>query len=200
MSSVPSITLFSLYLLQLRALFLSSFSDCLISFIFSTGVAHFSCCLADFCPCFATFSYSSAVVSYCFACFNFNSSVLAPSVKSFCAQHEFCLKCDFSSFFVFVLFPDEPSQHFNFQSQLMVPDQATNADSSPETSPIRPLPRSASSANLQSASKLILSSRLVYSRLLDLPHGVEVTRATPSAGWRLYVRSCYCWQIKINPS
>ncbi|XP_013889112.1 dmX-like protein 2 isoform X2 [Austrofundulus limnaeus] len=77
---------------------------------------------------------------------------------------------------------DEPSQHFNFQSQLMVPNQALNADSSPETSPIRPLPRSASSANLQSASKLILSSRLVYSRRLELPHGVEVTRATPSAG------------------
>uniref|UniRef100_A0A3B5MLN0 Dmx-like 2 n=1 Tax=Xiphophorus couchianus TaxID=32473 RepID=A0A3B5MLN0_9TELE len=57
-----------------------------------------------------------------------------------------------------------------------------NADSSPETSPIRPLPRSASSANLQSASKLILSSKLVCSKRLDLPHGVEVTRATPSAG------------------
>uniref|UniRef100_A0A4W6CEI0 Dmx-like 2 n=1 Tax=Lates calcarifer TaxID=8187 RepID=A0A4W6CEI0_LATCA len=57
-----------------------------------------------------------------------------------------------------------------------------NADSSPETSPIRPLPRSASTANLQSASKLILSSKLVYSKRLDLPHGVEVTRATPSAG------------------
>uniref|UniRef100_A0A3B3ZPD6 RAVE complex protein Rav1 C-terminal domain-containing protein n=1 Tax=Periophthalmus magnuspinnatus TaxID=409849 RepID=A0A3B3ZPD6_9GOBI len=55
-------------------------------------------------------------------------------------------------------------------------------DSSPESSPIRPLPRSASTANLQSASKLILSSKLVYSKRLDLPHGVEVTRATPSAG------------------
>uniref|UniRef100_A0A672GJ05 Dmx-like 2 n=1 Tax=Salarias fasciatus TaxID=181472 RepID=A0A672GJ05_SALFA len=55
-------------------------------------------------------------------------------------------------------------------------------DSSPETSPVRPLPRSASTANLQSASKLILSSKLVYSKRLDLPHGVEVTRATPSAG------------------
>uniref|UniRef100_A0A665V3P3 Dmx-like 2 n=1 Tax=Echeneis naucrates TaxID=173247 RepID=A0A665V3P3_ECHNA len=39
-----------------------------------------------------------------------------------------------------------------------------------------------STANLQSASKLILSSKLVYSKRLDLPHGVEVTRATPSAG------------------
>lgn len=65
----------------------------------------------------------------------------------------------------------------------MVPNQVVNADSSPETSPIRPLPRSASTANLQSASKLILSSKLVYSKRLDLPHGVEVTRATPSAGW-----------------
>ncbi|XP_072237003.1 dmX-like protein 2 isoform X3 [Leuresthes tenuis] len=77
---------------------------------------------------------------------------------------------------------DEPSPDFSFQSQLMVPNQVMNADSSPETSPIRPLPRSASTANLQSASKLILSSRLVYSKRLDLPHGVEVTRATPSAG------------------
>ncbi|XP_073320442.1 dmX-like protein 2 isoform X2 [Pagrus major] len=77
---------------------------------------------------------------------------------------------------------DEPSPDYSFQSQLMVPNQAMNADSSPETSPIRPLPRSASTANLQSASKLILSSKLVYSKRLDLPHGVEVTRATPSAG------------------
>ncbi|XP_067352047.1 dmX-like protein 2 isoform X8 [Channa argus] len=77
---------------------------------------------------------------------------------------------------------DEPSPEFSFQSQLMVPNQGVNADSSPETSPIRPLPRSASTANLQSASKLILSSKLVYSKRLDLPHGVEVTRATPSAG------------------
>ncbi|XP_041837893.1 dmX-like protein 2 isoform X2 [Melanotaenia boesemani] len=77
---------------------------------------------------------------------------------------------------------DEPSPDYGFQSQLMVPNQVMNADSSPETSPIRPLPRSASTANLQSASKLILSSKLVYSKRLDLPHGVEVTRATPSAG------------------
>ncbi|KAM3624895.1 uncharacterized protein V6R79_003682 [Siganus canaliculatus] len=77
---------------------------------------------------------------------------------------------------------DEPSPDYSFQSQLMVPNQAMNADSSPETSPVRPLPRSASTANLQSASKLILSSKLVYSKRLDLPHGVEVTRATPSAG------------------
>lgn len=78
--------------------------------------------------------------------------------------------------------PDGQSPDYSFQSQLMVPYQVVNADSSPETSPIRPLPRSASTANLQSASKLILSSKLVYSKRLDLPHGVEVTRATPSAG------------------
>ncbi|XP_012772422.2 dmX-like protein 2 isoform X1 [Maylandia zebra] len=77
---------------------------------------------------------------------------------------------------------DEPSPDYSFQSQLMVPNQVVNADSSPETSPVRPLPRSTSTANLQSASKLILSSKLVYSKRLDLPHGVEVTRATPSAG------------------
>ncbi|XP_026175507.1 dmX-like protein 2 isoform X2 [Mastacembelus armatus] len=77
---------------------------------------------------------------------------------------------------------DDLSPDYNFQNQLMVPNQLANADSSPETSPIRPLPRSASTVNLQSASKLILSSRLVYSKRLDLPHGVEVTRATPSAG------------------
>ncbi|XP_029901913.1 dmX-like protein 2 isoform X4 [Myripristis murdjan] len=77
---------------------------------------------------------------------------------------------------------DEPVPDYSFQSQLMVPSQVMNADSSPESSPISPLPRSASTANLQSASKLILSSKLVYSKRLDLPHGVEVTRATPSAG------------------
>uniref|UniRef100_A0A665UUG2 Dmx-like 2 n=1 Tax=Echeneis naucrates TaxID=173247 RepID=A0A665UUG2_ECHNA len=77
---------------------------------------------------------------------------------------------------------DEPSPDYSFHSQLIVPNQVVNPDSSPETSPIRPLPRSASTANLQSASKLILSSKLVYSKRLDLPHGVEVTRATPSAG------------------
>lgn len=44
------------------------------------------------------------------------------------------------------------------------------------------MPHSSSIANLQTASKLILSSRLVYSQPLDLPEGVEVIRATPSAG------------------
>ncbi|KAK7926002.1 hypothetical protein WMY93_008312 [Mugilogobius chulae] len=68
---------------------------------------------------------------------------------------------------------DEQSPNYSFQSQLMVPNQVLNVDSSPETSPMRPLPRSASTANLQSASKLILSSKLVYSKRLDLPHGVE---------------------------
>uniref|UniRef100_A0A8C5BKC1 Dmx-like 2 n=1 Tax=Gadus morhua TaxID=8049 RepID=A0A8C5BKC1_GADMO len=75
-----------------------------------------------------------------------------------------------------------PSPDYSFQSQLMVPQQAMNPDSSPETSPMTALPRSASTANLLTASKLILSSKLVYSKRLDLPHGVEVTRATPSAG------------------
>ncbi|XP_023669731.2 dmX-like protein 2 isoform X1 [Paramormyrops kingsleyae] len=70
-----------------------------------------------------------------------------------------------------------------FQNQLMVPQQQGVMDSSPETSPGQsPLPRSSSTANLQSASKLILDSRLVYSQRLDLPTGVEVIRATPSAG------------------
>lgn len=94
-----------------------------------------------------------------------------------------CLCWDVVHLYVAVsLYPDEPSPDYSFKSQLMVPNQATNADSSPETSPISPLPRSASTANLQSASKLILSSKLVYSKRLNLPHGVEVTRATPSAG------------------
>ncbi|KAM8876088.1 dmX-like protein 2 isoform 2-T2 [Synchiropus picturatus] len=77
---------------------------------------------------------------------------------------------------------DDLTPNYSSQGQLLVPNQAVNPDSSPETSPIRPLPRSASTANLQSASKLILNSKLVYSKRLDLPHGVEVTRATPSAG------------------
>lgn len=63
-----------------------------------------------------------------------------------------------------------------------MPEQKT-VDSSPDVSPgISPIPRSSSIANLQTASKLILSSRLVYSQPLDLPVGVEVVRATPSAG------------------
>ena len=77
---------------------------------------------------------------------------------------------------------DEPVAEQTFQSQLMVPMQHLNTDSSPDASPLTSLPRSASTANLQSASKLILSSRLVYSQRLELPPGVEVTRATPSAG------------------
>uniref|UniRef100_A0AAR2J7G9 RAVE complex protein Rav1 C-terminal domain-containing protein n=1 Tax=Pygocentrus nattereri TaxID=42514 RepID=A0AAR2J7G9_PYGNA len=69
------------------------------------------------------------------------------------------------------------------ESTLTVPHTFSNADSSPETTPGHsPLPRSSSSANLQSASKLILSSKLVYSQRLELPLGVEVIRATPSAG------------------
>ncbi|KAL2088919.1 hypothetical protein ACEWY4_015818 [Coilia grayii] len=78
---------------------------------------------------------------------------------------------------------DEPVLLDVFQNQLMVPQSQANPESSPETSPGQsPLPRSSSSANLQSASKLILSSRLVYSQRLDLPFGVEIIRATPSAG------------------
>ncbi|XP_012861790.1 dmX-like protein 2 [Echinops telfairi] len=68
------------------------------------------------------------------------------------------------------------------ESLLSVPGQKT-ADSSPEVSTSAShMPHSSSIANLQTASKLILSSRLVYSQPLDLPEGVEVIRATPSAG------------------
>ncbi|XP_020836444.1 dmX-like protein 2 isoform X2 [Phascolarctos cinereus] len=68
------------------------------------------------------------------------------------------------------------------ESLLTVPGQK-NIDSSPETSPsMSSMPHSSSIANLQTASKLILSSSLVYSQPLDLPDGVEVIRATPSAG------------------
>uniref|UniRef100_A0A673GBM5 DmX-like protein 2 n=1 Tax=Sinocyclocheilus rhinocerous TaxID=307959 RepID=A0A673GBM5_9TELE len=67
--------------------------------------------------------------------------------------------------------------------KLTVPLSQNYGDSSPDTTPGHsPLPRSSSSANLQSASKLILSSKLVYSQQLDLPPGVELIRATPSAG------------------
>lgn len=70
-----------------------------------------------------------------------------------------------------------------FQNQLAVPLQQDYPDSSPDASPRQsPLPHSSSSAHLQSASKLILSSQLVYSQRLELPAGVEVIRATPSAG------------------
>ncbi|XP_053355876.1 dmX-like protein 2 isoform X4 [Clarias gariepinus] len=78
---------------------------------------------------------------------------------------------------------DDPPQAQPFQNQLMVPNMLVNFDSSPESTPGQsPLPRSSSSANLQSASRLILSSTLVYSHRLELPLGVEVIRATPSAG------------------
>uniref|UniRef100_A0A674CK68 Dmx-like 2 n=1 Tax=Salmo trutta TaxID=8032 RepID=A0A674CK68_SALTR len=72
---------------------------------------------------------------------------------------------------------DDPVPERSYQSQLTIPFQQSTADTSSS-----PLPRSASTANLQSASKLILSSKLVCSHRLDLPVGVEVTRATPSAG------------------
>ncbi|XP_051512650.1 dmX-like protein 2 isoform X3 [Myxocyprinus asiaticus] len=78
---------------------------------------------------------------------------------------------------------EEPVIDIVFQNQLTVPVSQNNADSSPDITPGHtPLPRSSSSANLQSASKLILISKLVYSQLLDLPPGVELIRATPSAG------------------
>lgn len=78
---------------------------------------------------------------------------------------------------------DDTPQTQPYQNQLTVPHMLANADSSPESTPGQsPLPRSSSSANLQSASKLILSSTLVYSHRLELPLGVEVIRATPSAG------------------
>ncbi|KAJ7398248.1 dmX-like protein 2 [Pitangus sulphuratus] len=76
----------------------------------------------------------------------------------------------------------KPTEASSSDNKLSVPEQKT-ADSSPDVSPgISPIPRSSSIANLQTASKLILSSRLVYSQPLDLPVGVEVVRATPSAG------------------
>lgn len=76
-----------------------------------------------------------------------------------------------------------------FKSQLTVPVSQMNADSSPDISPGHSaLPRSSSSANLQSASKLILTSQLVYSQRLDLPPGVELIRATPSAGMTSHAR------------
>lgn len=46
-------------------------------------------------------------------------------------------------------------------------------------SPRRPRPRT---SNLQSACRLTLASRSVYSQELGLPEGVEVIRVTPSAG------------------
>uniref|UniRef100_A0A671SFW4 DmX-like protein 2 n=1 Tax=Sinocyclocheilus anshuiensis TaxID=1608454 RepID=A0A671SFW4_9TELE len=78
---------------------------------------------------------------------------------------------------------EEPVNDHVFQNQLTVPLSQNYGDSSPDTTPGHsPLPRSSSSANLQSASKLILSSKLVYSQRLELPPGVELIRATPSAG------------------
>ncbi|XP_069480909.1 dmX-like protein 2 isoform X2 [Ambystoma mexicanum] len=68
------------------------------------------------------------------------------------------------------------------ENLLAVPGQA-NAEFSQDASPgTSPMTRSASIANLQTASKLILSSKLVYSQPLTLPNSVEIIRATPSAG------------------
>ncbi|XP_065589947.1 dmX-like protein 2 isoform X3 [Cyrtonyx montezumae] len=76
----------------------------------------------------------------------------------------------------------KPTETTLSENKLSIPEQKT-VDSSPDISPgVSPIPRSSSIANLQTASKLILSSRLVYSQPLDLPVGVEVIRATPSAG------------------
>uniref|UniRef100_A0A803XW53 Dmx like 2 n=1 Tax=Meleagris gallopavo TaxID=9103 RepID=A0A803XW53_MELGA len=76
----------------------------------------------------------------------------------------------------------KPTETTLSENKLSIPEQKT-VDSSPDLSPgVSPIPRSSSIANLQTASKLILSSRLVYSQPLDLPVGVEVIRATPSAG------------------
>lgn len=83
-----------------------------------------------------------------------------------------------------IFFLAKPTEATSSENKLSVPEQKT-VDSSPDVSPgISPIPRSSSIANLQTASKLILSSRLVYSQPLDLPLGVEVIRATPSAGKR----------------
>ena len=57
---------------------------------------------------------------------------------------------------------------------------------------------SSSIANLQTASKLILSSRLVYRQPLDLPVVVEVIRATPSAGKMLKLDTCSSEQSSVH--
>ncbi|XP_075431786.1 dmX-like protein 2 isoform X3 [Ascaphus truei] len=76
----------------------------------------------------------------------------------------------------------KPAEVTVSENLLTIPGQP-KAESSPDASPgTSPMTRSASIANLQTASKLILSSKLVYSHPLDLPSGVEVIRATPSAG------------------
>lgn len=100
-------------------------------------------------------------------------------------MHSFIQDAGFIYLFIFLVVvkcsTDDIPQAQPYQNQLTVPHMLTNPDSSPESTP-SPLPRSSSSANLQSASKLILSSTLVYSHRLELPLGVEVVRATPSAG------------------
>ncbi|MGH0142219.1 UNVERIFIED_CONTAM: hypothetical protein FKN15_038350 [Acipenser sinensis] len=85
----------------------------------------------------------------------------------------------------------------------VITNQQNNAESSPDSSPGQsPLPRSSSTANLQSASKLILSSKLVYSQPLDLPNDVEVIRATPSAVTTCSDSKVRFWHciVEIDPS
>lgn len=55
-------------------------------------------------------------------------------------------------------------------------------------------------ANLQTTSKLSLSSEMVYSKELDLPEGVEIISVQPSAG--LYVPQrlnllCKAWVLTV---
>ncbi|XP_069766655.1 dmX-like protein 2 [Narcine bancroftii] len=71
----------------------------------------------------------------------------------------------------------QPHMEVFTSNKLRAVFEEKNFGSSPNS-----LPRSASVANLQTASKLILNSKLVYSQQLNLPEEVEVIRATPSAG------------------
>lgn len=97
-----------------------------------------------------------------------------------------------------ICFKAKASEGVSSDSLLSVPGQK-HVDSSPETSPsVSPMSHSSSIANLQTASKLILSSRLVYSQPLDLPVGVELIRATPSAGKMLKLDTCSSEQSSVH--
>ncbi|XP_071611366.1 dmX-like protein 2 [Heliangelus exortis] len=76
----------------------------------------------------------------------------------------------------------KPTEATSSENKHLVPEQKTMGSCTDLSRGKSPIARSSSMTNLQTASKLTLSSRLVHSQHLDLPVGVEVISATPSAG------------------
>lgn len=114
---------------------------------------------------------------------------------------EFLLRIWFCFFFVvslFVCFTDERTDT-KVSEAIWVPEE--HYSSSPEKI-LSPFSQrfQACRANLQTTSKLSLSSEMVYSKELDLPEGVEIISVQPSAG--LYIpqrlsQLCKTWLLTV---